>query len=364
MLPLLRALSKDQEAAIEQLELRGLVRNSSDGAWLLIVLAGVYLLTPGAEMIRPLLMLATLALFVAFSLLLRFLPRFRRQPRQKIMLELIGMVLLTSVFLYSIDTHASLLLILYLLPVIIGALTLGRRATLVVTLLSVTGFLLAALLRDTSVMPTGRELVELGIALVPFLLVSYVTASLAHGIATARQRIRTLAETDELTGLCNMRAFSRLHRQEHERASRHQRRYSIIVMDLDGLQHINDSYGQQAGDRAIVLCANVIARLIRSTDAAARVGSDEFVILLSETAAEQATRVSHRLRSAVERCTIEAAGRMLRLAVSVGTASFPDDSEDPRELIAAADRAMDRDKQGRQQGGRVAARATPQAELV
>jgi diguanylate cyclase (GGDEF)-like protein len=360
MKPLLQALSKDLDADIDKAELRGLARNTADGAWLLLVLAGLYLMTPGGGILRPSLMITAFALFAAFMLAMRFLPRFRRETRLKIGLELLGMVAFTTAFLFSLDTRASVLLILYLLPVIISALTLGRWPTFVVTVLSVLGFLLAAMLRDPAAMPAGREIAELAIAIGPFLLVAYVTALLAHEIQTAKHRIRNLSETDELTGLSNLRAFSRLHRQEHERATRHHRTYSIIVMDLNGLKQINDRHGHEIGDRAIVLFANVIARLIRTTDAAARFGGDDFVILLSETDAASAARVAHRIRSAVERCTITAGGRMVRLSVSVGAANFPDDAGEVRDIIAAADRAMYRDKHQEPVPGIDA----PHAELV
>lgn len=362
MTPLLQALSRDLDTDIDQAELRGLARNTADGAWLLLVLAGLYLLTPGGEILRPALMVGAFAVFAVFMLVLRFLPRFRRETRLKIGLELVAMIAFTTVFLFSLDTRATVLLILYLLPVIIGALTLGRWPTLALTLLSVVGFLIAVVLRDPEALPTGREIVELGIALAPFLLVAYVTALLAHEIEMAKQRIRILSETDELTGLSNLRAFSRLHRQEHERAIRHQRPYSIIIMDLNGLKQINDTYGHGTGDRAIVLFANVIARLIRTTDAAARFGGDEFVVMLSETDGEHAQRVTHRIRSAVERCTIAVGGRMVRLSVSVGAANFPSDAEDLRGIIAAADRAMYRDKQTRSEPGQ--ASDAPRPEVV
>lgn len=362
MLPRLRALTGDLDADVQQAELRGLARNSTDGVFLLLVLAGLYLLTPGSELLRPGFVVVAFVTVAVFSLALRFLPRFRRETRLKICLDLVAMILFTSAFLYAVGTHASLLLILYLLPIIISALTLGRWATLAVTILSVAGFLLAALLRDSASLPTGREIVELGMALAPFLLVAYVTALLAHEIATAKQRIQVLCETDELTGLANLRAFSRLHRQEHERALRHARSYALLVMDLNDLKSINDRFGHHVGDRAIILFANVIARLIRSTDAAARLGGDEFIVLLSETDAEQATRVIHRIRSAAERGSIDVGGRMVRLSVSVGAATFPADGQDARQLIAAADQAMYQDKQARR---RVQAESdTPQAELV
>jgi diguanylate cyclase (GGDEF)-like protein len=362
MKPLLQALSRDLDAEVDRAELRGLARNTADGAWLLLVLAGLYLLTPGGEILRPVLMVMAFATFAAFMVLLRFLPQFRRQTRLRVGLELLAMTTFITAFLYSLDTHASALLILYLLPVVIGALTLGRWATFALTAVSVAGFLFAALFRDPAAALAARDLVKLGIAIAPFLLVAYVTALLAHEINTAMQRIRSLSETDELTGLCNLRAFSRLHRLEHERAVRHHRAYTIIVMDLNGLKQINDSYGHEVGDRAIVLLANVIARLIRSTDAAARLGGDEFVLLLSESDAEQSVRVAHRIRSSVERCTIAAAGRMLRLSVSVGSATFPEDGEDPRAVIAAADRAMYLDKRTREVTA--AERQAPQAEVV
>ncbi|HUG98891.1 MAG TPA: GGDEF domain-containing protein [Gammaproteobacteria bacterium] len=362
MLPQLKDFSRDLDADVDQAELRGLARNSADGALLLLVLSGLYLLTPGSELLRPILVVVAFALFTLFSLVLRFVPGFRRETRLKISLELVAMIAFTSAFLYSVETRASLLLILYLLPVIISALTLGRWATLVVTVLSVAGFLLAAVLRDPASIPAGREVVELGIALAPFLLVAYITALLAHEITTAKQHIRVLSETDELTGLANLRAFSRLQRQEHERAVRHERMYSVLAMDLNGLKQINDAFGHHIGDRAIILFANVIARLTRTTDAAARLGGDEFVALLSETDAEQAARVMHRIRSATERSTFDVGGRIVRLSVSIGAATFDGGTETPHELIAAADQAMYRDKQARRNAP--ATSDFPRAEVV
>ena len=362
MLPRLQAFSRELDEDVGRAELRDLARNISDGAWLLLLLAALYLLTPGGELLRPELMAAVIGLFAMFSLTLRFLPRFRRETRLKIALQLVAMVAFITAFLFSVTTHPGLLLVLYLLPVIMAALTLGRWPAFAVTVLSVLGFLIAATLREPGLLPSGRYIVELGIALAPFLLVTYVTAMLAEEINMAKQRIRTLSETDYLTGLSNLRAFSRLHRQEHERAIRHHRIYSIIVMDLNGLKQINDSYGHEAGDRAIILLANVIARLIRTTDAAARLGGDEFVLLLSETDADQARQVTNRIRAAVERCTIEVDSHMVRLSVSIGAATFPRDAQDPREIIAAADQAMYRQKQANPGG--VAKTSTPEAELT
>jgi diguanylate cyclase (GGDEF)-like protein len=340
----LQAISRDLGASVGQAELRGLARSATEIEWLLLILVGIYIVTPGGAPLRPGFLAVAAALFAALSLSLRFLPRFRGQTRLKLGLQVFAMVAFTTAFLWSIDRPPGLLLILYLLPVIVCALTLGRWPTVAATVACALAFLAAAALRDPAEGLQGREIAELGIALGPFLLVAYVTAMLAHDIELARQRIRILSETDELTGLSNLRAFSRAHRQEHERAIRHARSYAILMMDLNGLKQINDGFGHEVGNRTLVMFANVIARLIRTTDAAARYGGDEFVVLLSETDSEQAQRVSHRIRSAASRCTIEAGGRMIRLSVSVGIAVFPADSDNPRELIVRADEAMYRDK--------------------
>lgn len=364
MPPLLQELSKDLGSHIEQAELRGFARSASEVEWLLLVLAGAYLITPGGEMIRPGLAVLAAILFAAWSLGLHFLPAFRVETRIKIALQVLAMVAFTTVFVYSIDRHPGSLLILYLLPVIVCALTLGRRPTFVLTLLSALAFTLAAVWRDPSTGLTGREIAEIGIALAPFSLVAYVTAQLAHEIRLARQRVQTLSETDELTGLMNMRAFSRIHRLEHERAIRHGRSYAVVLMDLDGLKQINDNFGHDTGNRAIVLFANVIMRLIRTTDAAARYGGDEFLVLLSETDVEQALLVSQRIRAGISRCTFDAGGQPLRLSVSVGTAVFPDDSDDPRQLIAKADEVMYRDKEATRNPVTVTAGRAAQARVV
>ncbi|MFU8895024.1 MAG: GGDEF domain-containing protein [Gammaproteobacteria bacterium] len=358
----LRAISRELDEDIGRAELRDLARNVSDGAWLLLLLTGLYLLTPGSDLLRPELVGVAVVLFAVFSLALRFLPRFRRETRLKISLQLSAMVAFITAFLLAVTTHPGLLLVLYLLPVIMAALTLGRWPTFAVTVFSVLGFLAAAILREPGLSPTGRYIVELGMALAPFLLVTYVTAMLADEINMAKQRIRTLSETDHLTGLANLRAFSRLHRQEHERAIRHHRVYSIVVMDLNGLKQVNDTHGHEAGDRAIILLANVIARLIRSTDAAARLGGDEFVLLLSENDAEQARQVTNRICAALERCTIEVGSHLVRLSVSAGAATFPRDAQDAREMIAVADQAMYRQKHAVPPAG--AKTGTPEAEVV
>jgi diguanylate cyclase (GGDEF)-like protein len=132
---------------------------------------------------------------------------------------------------------------------------------------------------------------------------------------------------------------------EHERAARYQRAYGLMLLDMDELKKINDTLGHEAGNKAIVLVANVITRLIRNTDSAARYGGDEFIVLLSEITPERLDQISKRIRSSVQNATLEYEGTMYRTSVSIGTAVYPSDGSDPRALISSADSRMYKNKE-------------------
>ncbi|MEJ2513914.1 MAG: GGDEF domain-containing protein [Gammaproteobacteria bacterium] len=340
-----QAFPRDLREEMDQAELRGFARSVSEVEWLLLALVAIYLVAPGIEIPNRTLAVVAWGLFASLSLIFRFLPMFRRQTRLKIALQTLFMIAFTTAVVFAVGATSSHLLSLYLLPVIVSALTLGRWTTLLMVVLAAVGFVMASVLAAPSGTLTVGFVMELAVNLGPFLLIAMVTTMLAYEMEVARSRIRTLSETDELTGLYNVRAFSRVLKREHEKAVRHRRSYTVLMLDLDGLKTINDGYGHEVGNRAIILVANVITRLIRSTDAAARYGGDEFVVLLSETGAEDAGIVAKRIRQAVGRASIEVSGAMVKPSVSAGAASFPEDGDEPQELIVKADHAMYREKE-------------------
>jgi len=179
----------------------------------------------------------------------------------------------------------------------------------------------------------------------PLLLAAFITTMLANDIQIAKGRIRSLSETDELTGLYNMRAFARIHKREHDKSVRYARPYSVLLLDMDNLKSINDEHGHDAGNRAIVLAANVITRLIRNTDVAARYGGDEFIIILTETDTGAAAEVGQRIRNSVQKTTLDFRARMIQTSISVGISTFPKDSTELRDLIVRADHDMYKNKE-------------------
>jgi diguanylate cyclase (GGDEF)-like protein len=164
---------------------------------------------------------------------------------------------------------------------------------------------------------------------------------LATSISNAKlfNEVDIRSRTDALTGLGTRRHFEELLRRELARARRAGTPLSLAMLDVDGLKQINDQWGHVVGDRVL----QTVGRLLedtRATDVAARFGGDEFVLLMPDTTAEQATAVAHRVRRACEK--INAERRFpFRLGVSIGIRQMTHLDSD---LISEADAAMYADK--------------------
>ncbi len=336
-------LVADVGEEIERDQIRGFARSVAEIEWLVLILVLLYLLAAGTDMASSPLIVGALIGFVAFILVFRYLNFYRPQTRLKISIETLAMIGFITVVMIPTGGQDSPLLNLYLLPIIVTALTLGKWTTLLFVALISVCYVFAGTDLASAMSLTGFS--EILANLAPFLLVAFITTMLANDIDLAKNRIRALSETDELTGVYNMRAFARLHKREHDKAVRYSRSYGLLLLDMDDLKRINDDHGHEAGSHAIVLVANVITRLIRNTDVAARYGGDEFIVLLSEISPTRLDEISKRIRSSVQNATLDYDGQMFRTSVSIGTAVFPADGTDPRDLIRKADSMMYKNKE-------------------
>jgi diguanylate cyclase (GGDEF)-like protein len=234
---------------------------------------------------------------------------------------------------------------LYLLPIISSALTLGRRVTLLqVAAICVCRVLLAAATPDLTVLSllfAGRMIGELA----PILLVAYLTSTLSADVSEARERIENLAQTDPLTGLLNHRVFNEIWQKVHAESTERRMSYALLMIDIDQLKQINDSFGHEAGSDALKLVAQCLQRSIRNTDHAARFGGDEFAVLLPNAEMQVTEAIVNRIRNNVYKTTLDLRSRMIRCSVSVGVANYPKDAADVHALLSTADRNLYRDKE-------------------
>lgn len=154
-------------------------------------------------------------------------------------------------------------------------------------------------------------------------------------------RLERLALTDDLTGLSNRRAFFARGAEEVKRARRFGTPLALFMVDLDEFKRVNDTHGHETGDRALQGVAARLRENLREVDLLARLGGEEFGILLPNTGASGALELSERLRRAFE---TELPGAGVTLTLSIGVAAFGKEAADLDALLRAADNALYRAK--------------------
>lgn len=178
----------------------------------------------------------------------------------------------------------------------------------------------------------------------PDLVRRHVRSLAAHGVsaleaARLHERVAELAATDALTGVANRRSFFDRITVELARSHRAGQALSIALLDLNRFKSVNDGYGHNVGDGALIRVAEALCKGIRTSDLVARLGGDEFALLLPNTGAEAAGRALTRLAGAAI-STSDGRGGALPLTFSWGTATWPQDGASPEQLLHAADQRL------------------------
>jgi diguanylate cyclase (GGDEF)-like protein len=150
---------------------------------------------------------------------------------------------------------------------------------------------------------------------------------------------------DGLTGLMNRQALDETLNNEFNRSRRHKEDLSIVFFDLDNFKKVNDIYGHLAGDEALKHVANILLMEKRLEDIAARYGGEELVLVLPETAKENAYVLAERIRSKVEAMIIPWDGNDIHLTISGGISAYPVDADSVRSLLQKADQAVQQAKE-------------------
>lgn len=159
-------------------------------------------------------------------------------------------------------------------------------------------------------------------------------------IVRGAEALEQLATTDGMTGIYNRRHFMTLADLEWSKASRYERPLSLLLLDIDHFKAINDTYGHQVGDEVIVRLAALATSCKRTPDLLARIGGEEFALLLPETDLEQAAIAADRLRAQVASDVLSVRDHSIRATVSIGTATRNAQTTSLSQLIAFADKAL------------------------
>ena len=172
------------------------------------------------------------------------------------------------------------------------------------------------------------------------------------GLVRWGEAARRRAITDELSGLFNRRFLEETMSTRFARGAGSSRRCSLLMLDIDRFRDVNAAFGPQGGDAAISAAAAAFGPLILEGEVCARLSGDEFAVFLPNGALDRALELAHGMRSAAEELYLEfrrgpgAEPERASITVSIGVAAAPEDASTPDELVAAADKALYKAKEG------------------
>jgi diguanylate cyclase (GGDEF)-like protein len=314
---------------------------------LLILTAGVlqFGFAPHAVQ-QPLLAVGALALLTLSMLITRSIPSLQRPIARQHWIDVTTLMIVVTALCAATGAVRSSLLSLYAIPLAGIAVAFGSwwLVVLLAVVIGALGLLLGSLTPNTYI-GDPEFLTLLFHSFAPATAVALLVASLVTRMQSAVQRISDLASTDALTGLLNLRTFEEVLQQEHRKAERFNRPYTLAVIDVDNLAQVNEMLGHEAGSQVLSTVASAITRSIRGSDVAARLGGDEFIVLLVEADSQTGTAIAQRIRNNVYAGTVSVANRLIRANVNVGTANFPEDHLYPKELMILAEQRMQQDRQ-------------------
>ena len=159
-------------------------------------------------------------------------------------------------------------------------------------------------------------------------------------LAQAYDRIEDLAMIDELTRLSNRRTFERAFDKMMKRARRSSQPLSLIITDIDRFKRLNDTYGHPFGDLVLQQVSAILARAVRENDLAARWGGEEFALLVENATEDGAMLLAERIRKDVAALRLDHESGPVRVTLSLGCATYPEDAQHSSDLLARADEAL------------------------
>lgn len=233
---------------------------------------------------------------------------------------------------------ASVFVWALLIPML-SHLLLGRRLGM---LISVVFILIAAVIyffkfQNNMVLMQPVAVANIAILTLVILAFSYVYEVTRE---QTEARLLKMAHLDPLTGLANRARLRDVFAHEKIRSQRAGTALSVVMFDLDHFKRVNDSYGHDVGDQALKHFSRLLKQSLRKTDLAARLGGEEFCMLLIDTSPRQALITAEKVRVLLEKTALVSGNIQLTLTLSGGVAGYGEDGDNLEELIRAADRRL------------------------
>ncbi len=328
----------------DQVELRGFVSSLAEVEWLLLVLVVLYYLAPGTVVAEPTALVGSMVGFALFVIGFNYFASAnsfisaKGDHRLKLAISTWVMIAFITWVIWNTGGVQSPLFNLYLLVIIISAMSLGKLTTLLE--LALMGVAYFYVLMQQSASLTLMEFSRFMVFFAPFALVAWVTSLLAGDIHAGKTLFKSLANTDDMTGLLNKRSLKAELHIAVQMAAQKKHPLTVMMLDADNLKKINDAHGHEAGDKLITHIATILKASLRGSDIVCRYGGDEFVAVLPQMSLQKAVEVSERIRATVAQTPFESRGQQLTTSVSIGFATWPEHCKDLSQLMPLADAGL------------------------
>ncbi len=272
--------------------------------------------------------------------------------KTKLHLQSLLLILISFTFVTLLINHEHNIGVfwhLYIIPVVIAALTYDLWGGLIIGLFSSISIIFwlyyfELLFTSEHIFPPAHQekLLEISIGMSLFALMGIALGHLSSKHKAQENMLEGLSVHDRLTGLFNYGYFLDNLAKEQKRSLRYQNPLSVIMLDVDFFKRFNDTFGHEKGNEVLKRVTKVITNRIRNVDTAARYGGEEFIIILPNATKEQALVVAERIRTAIEKEDFK--GNTTRpishVTISGGIASYPSQAEDIEQLVYKADQAL------------------------
>jgi diguanylate cyclase (GGDEF)-like protein len=338
----------DEHKEIDREELLGYQKIVSCIQWIVLVLVGLTSKMAFLTVQNPPLFYGVFSAFALLSGLgiYRWYGKAHGVPHH-LRFNIWVLFLFITISIWQTGSLVSPLLPLYLVSISLTGITLGSQAVLLQALLISACYLFFILLSGLT--RTDQEILFLFnskffalplLQLAILWLLACALTLLAKEIEIAKDKIRQLSRTDQLTGLWNMQMLLIFMQREYQRTLTRDGKFSVLMIDADGLKGVNDALGHHAGTVLIVSISETMRMELREEDMLARFGGDEFVAFLPDTSCNEAYRIAERMRIRISELPIHYEGHSITITVSCGVACFPEHGDDLREIMKKADRAL------------------------
>lgn len=234
-----------------------------------------------------------------------------------------------------------------LLPILISGVLIGGTAPYLFAGLAIASNVGLIVANPTALGSTVAQIIFLATHSVAALATAWLSGSLSAmlrrtvtSMHSQAEQMGKLAHTDPLTSLPNRRQLFEQLQQEFARAKRYRRPFCLLYMDMDGFKAINDQFGHLFGDEILRGSARSMRAVLRTTDLLARIGGDEFAVLLPETNLAGASSVATKLRKALMAYGTQLSPSLSSLTLSVGVGQINPDDEQIEDILARADKAQ------------------------